>query len=339
VKIFYHPLQQLHDPKLVFHHGRMVEQPDGLSRYATLLETVSHSGEHRLEEAAPVSRDALAEIHNEQYLRFLETAWERWQAVSHWRGDAMPSVHPPRHAMHKPDSFFAELGWYSNSSSCAITERTWTAVQASAWCAIAGAKDVAATGATAYALCRPPGHHAYADMMSGLCYLNNASLAANELRKTYRRVAILDVDAHHGDGTQAIFMERDDVIYGSIHVDSSKGFAPYYSGFAEERGVGEGLGFNMNVPLAPGVGDEDYLRALGPMLDWIDRCACDALVVSFGTDIAADDPLAVFTITENGFSQIGRHIKAINVPTVIVQEGGYAHRGENRGLSAFLAEF
>ena len=207
-----------------------------------------------------------------------------------------------------------------------------TLVGPGSWAAIRGAVDAALTAADlvssgerlAYALCRPPGHHATPSAYGGSCYLNNAAVAAQALRAAgARRVAVLDIDAHHGNGTQAIFYHRADVWYGSLHVDPGAGWFPHYLGYADERGTDAGAGANRNIPLAPGTGDDGWLAALDELLkDVISERPVDALVVSLGVDAAAGDPESPLEITEDAYREAGRKIAALG-PAVFVQEGGY----------------
>jgi len=208
---------------------------------------------------------------------------------------------------------------------------TMTLVGPGSWAAIRGAADAALTAAglvssgerLAYALCRPPGHHATAAAYGGSCYLNNAAIAAQALRESgAARVAVIDIDAHHGNGTQMIFYGRADVFYGSLHVDPGAGWFPHYAGYAGERGAGPGQGANRNLPLAPGTGDSDWLAALDVLCAEARALRPDAVVVSLGLDAAATDPESPLCVTEAGYLAAGRKVAALG-PAVLIQEGGY----------------
>jgi acetoin utilization deacetylase AcuC-like enzyme len=176
----------------------------------------------------------------------------------------------------------------------------------------------------AYALCRPPGHHVTRDGYGGSCYLNNAAVAANALRNSgHGKVAVVDIDAHHGNGTQAIFYERADVLYTSVHVDPAAGWFPHYVGHADERGTGAGEGANVNIPLAEGEGDGPWVAAVERLVEEIRSFGADAVVVSLGVDAGADDPESPLKVTNTGYHAGGTAIASLNVPTVAVQEGGY----------------
>jgi acetoin utilization deacetylase AcuC-like enzyme len=210
---------------------------------------------------------------------------------------------------------------------------TWEAARAAAAAAAEAASLAASTAASTaqgrrvvYALCRPPGHHVTRDAYGGSCYLNNAAVAAQGLREAgAERVAVLDLDAHHGNGTQAIFYGRGDVFYGSVHVDPGAGWFPHYAGFADETGGGSGKGCNLNVPLAPGSGDGEWLDGVERLAGAAERFGPDALVVSLGVDAAEGDPESPLEVSLGGYRAAGERLSALaaSVPIVAVQEGGY----------------
>jgi acetoin utilization deacetylase AcuC-like enzyme len=187
------------------------------------------------------------------------------------------------------------------------------------------AADLVLDGApAAYACCRPPGHHVTRASFGGSCYLNNTAAAAARLRDALDGpVAVVDVDAHHGNGTAAIFYDRGDVHYGSVHVDPGAGWFPHVVGFADEVGVGEGAGATFNIPLVPGTADDGWLDAVRRLADWVAAADCTSLVVSLGVDAAADDPESPLLVTRDGYSEAGRIIGGLGLPAVVVQEGGY----------------
>lgn len=192
--------------------------------------------------------------------------------------------------------------------------------------------------AFAYALCRPPGHHAFADVAGGFCFINNSAVAAQVLRKNAACVAILDVDLHHGNGTQGIFYARSDVLTVSLHADPVR-FYPFFWGHADERGEGAGLGYNLNLPLPRKSGDAAFLEALGTAFRRIRAFAPEALVVALGLDAFEGDPFGGLSVTTPGFSRIGEAIAGLGLPTVIVQEGGYLCEALGDNLTAFLTGF
>jgi acetoin utilization deacetylase AcuC-like enzyme len=215
-------------------------------------------------------------------------------------------------------------------TSCPISEHTFESSCWSAWTAVAAAESIEAGASFAYALCRPPGHHAFADVAGGFCFFNNSGIAAQRLRKTADRVAILDVDLHHGNGSQQIFWRRGDVFYASIHADPATLY-PFFLGHADEIGEGPGEGANLNQPLPRGTGDAVYLEAVDRALDAIARTRGSLVVVSLGFDTYEHDPIGTFALTTAVYHEVGRRTAALGRRLVILQEGGY-HRpslGEN----------
>jgi acetoin utilization deacetylase AcuC-like enzyme len=206
-----------------------------------------------------------------------------------------------------------------------VTQGTWEAARAAVDTALTAADLVLEGAPAAYACCRPPGHHVTHSAYGGSCYLNNAAIAAQYVRdRGALRVALLDVDAHHGNGAQAIFWERDDVLTASVHVDPSRGWFPHFLGFEDERGGGTGEGANLNVPLEPGGGDDAWLAGVDRLVEGARAHRSEALVVPLGVDASAGDPNAPLAVTETGFREAGRRLGGLGLPTVLVQEGGYA---------------
>ncbi|MBT3533365.1 MAG: histone deacetylase family protein, partial [Rhodospirillaceae bacterium] len=250
----------------------------------------------------------------------------------------IPNVHPVRHMRGRPNAIVAKAGYYVADTGCPIGPGTWEATLVSAHVALTAA-DLVLNGETAaYALCRPPGHHAYGDLAGGFCFLNNVAIAAQHMRARSDRVAILDVDVHHGNGTQGIFYDRSDILFCSLHGDPS-GFYPYYAGYGDERGTGAGEGYNLNLPQPPGTGDDAYLRSLDTALSAIMDFAPDYLLVSLGLDTQENDPLGILSITTDGFARMGAAIGALGGPSLIVQEGGYLCDEMADNLLAFLKGF
>jgi acetoin utilization deacetylase AcuC-like enzyme len=218
----------------------------------------------------------------------------------------------------------ADAGRFGYDTTTLVGPGTWAAARAAVDCALGAAELVTAGEPLAYALCRPPGHHVTRAGYGGSCYLNNAAAAAEALRRGGApRVAVVDVDAHHGNGTAAIFYDRGDVLYGSVHVDPGAGWFPHVVGFADEVGVGEGAGATFNIPLAPGTADDGWLDAVRGLADWVAAADCAALVVSLGVDAAADDPESPLLVTRDGYREAGTTHGRLGLPAVVVQEGGY----------------
>jgi acetoin utilization deacetylase AcuC-like enzyme len=266
----------------------------------------------------------LLRVHDAQYLEFLERAWEDWIAAGN-RGEAIPDCWPARRmTQRRPHSITGKLGYYAMAGETSISGGTWEAARAAADTALTGAAQLKSGAPAAFALCRPPGHHAARDLYGGYCFLNNAAVAAQFLRDGgAQRVAILDVDFHHGNGTQDIFYERPDVLFVSLHGHPADEF-PYFSGYADEAGSGAGLGFNYNLPMPSGTEFEVWQAALRSALERIAEFRADALVVSLGVDTYIEDPISSFRLRSEDFLTYGRMIGACSLPTLFVLEGGYA---------------
>jgi acetoin utilization deacetylase AcuC-like enzyme len=267
---------------------------------------------------------ALLRVHDADFLQFLEHAWRDWVAAGN-RGEAIPDCWPARRMTQKcPTSITGKLGYFAMAGETSISAGTWEAARAAADVALTAAELVKCGERAAFALCRPPGHHASRDLFGGYCFLNNAALAAQSFRDGgANRVAILDVDYHHGNGTQDIFYERADVLFASVHAHPAEAF-PYFSGYAEETGNGAGLGFTLNLPMPQGTEFDVWQQALKVALHRIAEFRADALVVSLGVDTFVNDPISAFRLRSPDFTTYGQMIGACSLPTLFVLEGGYA---------------
>jgi acetoin utilization deacetylase AcuC-like enzyme len=268
----------------------------------------------------------LLRVHDAQYLQFLEHAWDDWLAAGN-RGEAIPDCWPARRMMQRiPHGITGKLGYYAMAGETSISAGTWEAACAAADTALTAAELVKSGATSAFALCRPPGHHAAHDLYGGYCFLNNAAVAAQFLRDGgAQRVAILDVDFHHGNGTQDIFYDRADVLYVSLHGHPADAF-PYFSGYADETGSGAGSGFNHNLPMLAGTDFAVWQAALRSALERIAAFRADALIVSLGVDTFMQDPISSFRLCSEDFRTYGQMIGACSLPTLFVLEGGYAVR-------------
>lgn len=268
--------------------------------------------------------DPVRRVHRPRFVEFLEEAWGLWTAEGRG-GDALPLIWPVRGMRQiEPDYIDGKLGFFSFDAGTPITAGTWTAITAGANIALTGAAKLLAGERNAFALARPPGHHAAADCYGGYCFFNNAAIAAQYLRdQRANRVAILDVDYHHGNGTQSIFYDRDDVLFVSIHADPQQEY-PYFLGRADETGEAAGEGYNLNLPLPWHTGAGEWLAALDTGLQRISEFAPDYLVVSLGVDTFVDDPISEFRLEADDYLEVGTRIGGLNMPTLFVMEGGYA---------------
>jgi acetoin utilization deacetylase AcuC-like enzyme len=269
---------------------------------------------------------SLERVHTPRYLHFLRSAWSQWLALdpANAERDARPGAWPARGMRHdvEPDSFGGKLGLYAMDNDTPLTAGTWIAAKTGADCAVNAAHALRLGEPSSFALTRPPGHHAGADYFGGFCFLNNAALAAQHLLDDgLQRVAILDVDYHHGNGTQSIFYGRKDVLFVSIHADPRTDY-PYYLGHADETGEGAGLGYNMNLPLARGATSTQWFAALETACIKMSGFAPQALVVSLGVDGFNGDPRSHFGLSSADFLRIGERLAWLGLPTVFVFEGG-----------------
>jgi acetoin utilization deacetylase AcuC-like enzyme len=325
MKAFAHPAEALHDPRFFLMRGRVRQHFEVAARGAALREGLSRLGiAPEIPPEAP--RAALEAVHAPGFLDFLHDAPAAWAALPDPGPEIVANMHPTpemlREGARRPKGLVGQAGWYMADTGCPIGPGTYEAAIGAAACALAAAAE-AAQGRTAYALCRPPGHHAYAERAGGHCYLNNAAIAAQALRDAgAARVAVLDIDSHHGNGTQGIFWRRGDVLTVSVHGDPD-GYYPWFVGHAEERGEGDGAERNLNLPLAQGTSDAGWLEAIGTGLSAIRAFKPEALVVSLGFDASEHEPLNFLSVTEDGFARAGTLIAAAGLPAAIIQEGGY----------------
>ncbi len=309
-------------------------------RRADIIATALRMAGHALREPEDLDLDLLARVHTPEYVEFLSTAWALWEERFGADVPAMGFTWPGRGSdVSRPDDLVGRLGYHSFAADCSIGPATWHAACEAAAIAQTAADLVNGGERAAFGLCRPPGHHATTDQFGGYCYLNNAAVAAQRLLDHgAARVSVLDVDYHHGNGTQAIFDDRRDVLTVSIHADPTVEF-PWFSGYAHERGVGDGDGANVNLPLPLGSGIGDYRSALDTALDLIGSAGCEAIVVALGVDTFVDDPLGAFTLGSDDYTEIASRISTLDLPTAIVQEGGYAVEAIGDNVATFLAPF
>lgn len=345
MRAFYHPEQALHDPQVFMRAGVLAAPTDLPERTARLLGALARHG--ITPEASDIDgRAAAALVHSEPYLRFLETAHARWRELPGAGAEVFPNISPywngsPDRNMRPPcptDHIVGQAGYYLGDGAVPVGPQTHVSAFRSAATAAAAAQAVAGGEGAAYALCRPSGHHARGDRAAGFCYVNNAAVAVETLLGRFARVATLDVDAHHGDGTQEIFYRRDDVLTVSVHVDP-RAYYPWFIGYAHETGSELGEGFNRNLVLPVGAGDDAFLAAVDQGLAAIRDFGAEALVLSLGYDAHAQDPLTALTVTTPGFARLGEVIRGFGLPTVIVQEGGYGIEVIGDCLDAFLTGF
>lgn len=331
---FYAPETKAHDPRFWILRGVPAPNKELPERADRLLAGLARLG-LTTENPPEAGREAMRAIHTPEYLDFLENCWEQWQSFPGAGAEVVANLHPQKATQTYPESIVGRAGWHMADTACPVGRDTWQAALRGVDTALAAAGAVADGARAAYALCRPPGHHADADTAAGHCFFNNSAIAAQALRGSHERVAILDIDVHHGNGTQEIFYERADVLTVSIHA-SPEAFYPFYVGYAHETGRGAGEGFNLNLPLAQGQGDEDWLAAISAALERIGEFDPGALVLALGLDAHENDPLRGLSVTTECFGRAAALIAAAGLPTVMVQEGGYLSDDLTHNIHAFL---
>lgn len=321
MKAFLDDRQQLHEPKMFMANGTLLPNPEQPGRIGVLQAAAVAAG---CVFAAPPDHGIgpIAAVHSPEYLSFLETIHARWRRIDGASDEVIANIHPDRRDAAYPRSAVGQAGFHQADTACPIAAHTWQSAYWSAQTALGGARAVMAGEGAVYALARPPGHHAFGDLAGGFCFLNNAAIAAEAFVHAGLRPAILDVDVHHGNGTQGIFYRRRDVLTVSIHADPAR-FYPFFWGHGDERGKGEGRGYNLNLPLPRGTDDAAYLDALAAALARVRSFGADVLVVALGLDAHENDPFRGFRVTTPGFARIAATIAGLGLPALIVQEGGY----------------
>ncbi|HEU0045482.1 histone deacetylase family protein [Sphingomonas sp.] len=331
---FFSPRQLAHAPALELHNGGFVPYAEVPARAAMILAAIGGAAEPVDAGMAPIEA-----VHHADYLAFLREAPGLWRAAGR-SGDAIPYAFPvvgrrPLR-LHRIDAL---LGRYGFDATTPLTPDTWDTAYWSAQTALAATGAVLGGERTAFALCRPPGHHAGADYCGGYCHLNVAAIAAQAARDAgVARVTVLDIDYHHGNGTQDIFWDRGDVFYASVHADPATDY-PFYWGHADERGEGAGEGATLNLPLSHGTTLDEFRRAQGEALAAIAAFGPGLLVVSFGADTWEGDPISRFALKTADYALLARDIAACGWPTVIVMEGGYAVDALGANVASFLGGF
>ncbi|MDH3299932.1 MAG: histone deacetylase family protein [Acidimicrobiia bacterium] len=335
MKVFHHPIHVAHEPDFFLVRGIPTASADQPERVDRLLAGVARVG-LGVEQPPDFGTEPVAAVHTARYLDFLRDAHREWMTLLGPKaGEVVANIHPSRDPVGYPSGVVGRAGWHMADTACPIGPDTHRAALASANSAVSAAAAVAGGDRFAYGLCRPSGHHAFADMAGGFCFLNNAAIAAQWLRDHFDRVAMLDIDVHHGNGTQDIFYRRSDVLTISIHRDPTD-YYPFFWGYGDQAGVDDGEGCNLNLPLAEGSGDPEFLSAVDVARERIRAFGAGVVVIALGLDAAEDDPLQGLRVTTPGFARIGRAIAELDVPTVFVQEGGYLCDALTDNLASFL---
>jgi acetoin utilization deacetylase AcuC-like enzyme len=334
MRAFFDPRQLLHRPIAELHNGSFTDYQETPARAESILRAIAET-----EPPEDRGEGPILAVHSADYVDFLKSAHALWRAAGR-DGDPIPYAWPVvgrrRLRLERIDAL---LGRFSFDATTPIAEGTWEAVYWNAQTAIAAADAVLAGERAAFALCRPPGHHAGADYFGGYCHLNVAAIAAQRARDAgVERVAILDIDYHHGNGTQDIFWERPDVFYASIHADPATDY-PFFWGHADEVGGGRGEGATFNLPLRRGIGLHDFRVAQMQAIEAIRSLNPGLLVISFGADTFEGDPISYFRLSTEDYRMLASDISDAGLPTVIVQEGGYATGALGANVASFLSGF
>ncbi|OWY29167.1 histone deacetylase family protein [Herbaspirillum robiniae] len=334
MKAFYHPDQKLHHPQSYYSRGKMrvpQEVPQRLDELAAVAARLGFT----VQQPADAGAAPIGAVHSLDYLQFLQEAHAQWMALPDDWGNEVVSNIFVRHP-NPLRGVLAKAAHYLADGSCPVGPHTWRSAYWAAQCAIAGAQALLQGERQAYAICRPPGHHARRDAAGGFCYLNNAAIAAQMLSEKHKRVLVLDTDMHHGQGIQEIFYARRDVMYVSIHGDPEN-FYPVVAGFEDERGSGEGYGYNLNLPMPHHSPEAVFFERLERACRAIELYQPEALVLSLGFDIFEKDPQAMVGVTAAGFERLGRAVGRFALPTLVVQEGGYYIEGLQDNAERFFA--
>lgn len=342
MRAFYHPEQALHSPRQFMRIGRLADATDLPSRTEELVKALGRLG-IELETPQDYGRGPAESVHPAHYLDYLETAYQRWIEVPnhgpevlpntfpYWNGDPSRDARPPC----PTNQLLAQTGYYLGDLAVPISEFTYRSALRSTHTATAAADAVIAGERLAYALCRPSGHHCRADRATGFCYMNNAAIAAQRLRGRFANVAVLDIDAHHGDGTQEIFYRRNDVTTVSVHVDTDY-YNPFFTGRPHETGHGAGEGHNVNIPIAPHSDDATFLAGVQRGVDVVRASGAEAVVLALGYDTHVEDPLSALRVTTTAFRTMGEKVGSLDRPVVVIQEGGYQISVIGECLERFL---
>ncbi len=340
MKTVYSPLHQAHAYAHEFEGGRLIPAKEVPVRADLILDAVRARGLGPVVAPQHFGLEPILRVHAPEFVHFLEQAWARWVAKHGYESrEAFPSSWPGRTFRDlATEDVEAALGHYTFDTATPIVAGTWAAARGAANVALTAAALVMRGEPSAFALTRPPGHHAGADVYGGYCFLNNAAIAAQAFADQGRRVAILDVDMHHGNGTQAIFYDRKDVLTVSIHGDP-RGFYPHYSGYADEKGRAAGEGFNLNLPLPPGTDFEGFGAAVASAVERVRVFAPDVLVVALGVDTIEGDPAGCFRLKPEDYRRIGAAIAGAKRPTLFTMEGGYRLDAVGAAVADVLAGF
>ncbi len=337
MKAFFDERQLGHKPEVYYRGGAPMPHPEQPQR-AILIRDMLLANGFPVEAPGDFGLGPIKAVHDPAYVDFFADAYARFLAEAPEGALGIPTRHPGTRRGRCPTDINGAMGWWMTDTSTPLTENTYEAIYWSAQTAVSAAKDVMDGARASYGLSRPPGHHAMTDCSNGFCFYNNACIAAHHMRGRWGKVALLDVDVHTGNGSLDIFYDRGDVFFCSLHPDPAV-YPTFYLGYADETGEGDGLGASLNEVLNMGDGEGEVMAALDRGIAAIQTFEAEALVVSLGFDMAADDPLAAVDVYPEGFAEMARRIAAMGLPTVLIQEGGYLGPSLRTNAEAFLTAF
>lgn len=326
--------QLLHRPERYFRRGSFIPHPEQPERAIIIRDMLLANG-FTIDTPRDFGEAPIRAVHNADYVSFWKDAHRRLQAESAKDAEYIPTCHPGTRRGRTPRTIHGQIGLYATDTTVPLSEHTWESIYWSAQTAIEAAERIREGRQLVYALSRPPGHHALRDGANGFCIFNNAAIAAHHLSQRFARVALLDIDVHSGNGSLDIFYERGDVFFCSIHIDPAD-YPTFYLGYEDERGEGEGQGTTLNLIVPFGAEEHQVLTRFDEAITAIQNFNPEALVISLGFDMAADDPLGEAKVTAAGFARMARSIIHMGLPTVLVQEGGYLGPSLAKNAHAFL---
>jgi acetoin utilization deacetylase AcuC-like enzyme len=338
---FYSEQHELHSPDRELRFGAPTRGFEVANRARIIAAELREDADFERGTVRAFDREFIDRVHSPSMVDWLEEAWRECRPYSEFE-EVIPDVF--RHTgfdiagsiARTPTGPMARLGYYSFDTMTPIVEGTYAASRSAVDVALSALESTLSTGEVSYGLCRPPGHHASTSMIGGYCFFNNAAITAAEMaRRLNAPVAIIDVDYHHGNGTQSIFYGRDDVFYASLHGSPERAF-PYFLGYGDEKGSGRGLGWNHNVELEKGCSDRQYLDLLAGVLQVVAQKDVAGAVISLGVDTYENDPISDLALTKGAYHAMGRLLAGLSVPTVVVQEGGYDQAELGTNVRSFL---
>jgi len=304
--------------------GQLVKPFESPERIEFILNEILQRKLGSVYEATNQNLDIVFKVHDKNYINFLETAWTDWTKEG-FLGEAIPTVWPSRSMNSKiiPHNIEGKLGYYCLANETSISQGTIEAAYESVRVVLT-AVEMLKGEKSIFALCRPPGHHASKDQYGGYCFINNVAIAAEKLiEEGAKKIAILDIDFHHGNGTQEIFYNRSDVFFISLHGDPMEAF-PHFLGHADEKGMAEGEGYNLNYPMPPNTTYHLWKKNLNNAISNVKKFSPNFLLISLGVDTFEKDPISFFKLKSNDYFDVGRVISSLDIPTLFVMEGGYA---------------